>query len=379
VREAFTEFRVPLLSGRAFIEQLDTSFAARWANYEGSGDVWSWKTGIEWAVNDELRLRGTVSQDVRAATMGERYDRSGGVAPITDYLEDPNGATTSNYSVTIVQGGNPTVKPEEAKTLTVGTIYQPAWLDGLQVSVDWYDVEIADNINLLGAANVVSNCYRANDVDACALIERDGVPSTIKPGLNRISLVSDVYINVNSVEAKGVDFELSYRRDLALFGGAESGVLRLIGSKLMENTSTNSAGVVRHNEGQWGLPDWNLQLAGSYIRNDLTVNLQVRYESSTIQSTLNNVYQPTLGRVRWDLPPDVNEVDSDVSVDARIGYRFDVAGSSLNAYLSINNLFNEDPVEFLAAPDAALSQAVNNGHVGSLLGRRFTVGVNFDF
>lgn len=377
VREAFTEFNVPLLADMPFIVQLDANLAARWANYSGSGDVWSWKGGLEWRITDEVRLRGTVSQDVRAATLGESFDRTGGVANVIDYLEDPNGATTSNYSVTTVSGGNPNVRPEEAKTFTTGIVYQPAWLEGFQAAFDWYNVDVSDNINLVGSATIVSNCYQRGDVDACALIERDGVQSTIKPAIKRISIVNDVYVNVNSVEAQGIDFELSYRTDLDLFGGGETAVLRLLGSKLEHNTSRNSVGLVTHNEGTFGLPDWNLMLSGNYSRGGFNANLQFRYESDTVQSNINNIYQASLGRIRYDILN--NDVASTTIVDGRLSYNFDFRDTNMNVYLVGNNLLNKDPVLFIGSPDAGLTQAVGNGVAGSLLGRRYTVGVNFDF
>jgi iron complex outermembrane receptor protein len=379
VKEAFTEFRVPLLQGLPMVAQLDANLAARWANYSGSGDVWSWKGGLEWRVIDEIRLRGTVSQDVRAATMGERFDRTGGVATVLDFGEDPNGATTSNYSITTVSGGNPNVRPEEAKTFTAGIVYQPTWLEGFQLSVDWYNVDVGDNINLSSVQTIVDNCHRRGDTDACALIERDGPPSTIKPGTNRISIVNDVYVNVNSVEAQGIDFEASYNTEFNLFGGGERAVFRLIGNKLQHNTSRNSAGLVTHNEGQFGLPEWNLMMSGNYIRGPFAASLQVRYESDTVQNNANNIFQTALNRVRYDIPADIQNVASTTILDSRLSYSFDVMQSNLNVYLLVNNILNKDPVLFLTAPDAGLTQAVGNGVAGSLLGRRVTVGVNFDF
>jgi iron complex outermembrane recepter protein len=377
VREAFTEFNVPLLADLPFVSQLAANLAARWANYSGSGDVWSWKGGIEWRINDELRLRGTVSQDVRAATLGERFDRTGGVANVIDYLEDPNGATTSNYSVTTVSGGNPEVRPEEAKTGTVGIVYQPEWFEGFQASLDWYNVDVKDNINLIGSMTIVQNCYQRGDIDACALIERDGAASTIKPGLKRISIVNDVYVNVNSVEAQGIDFELSYRADINLFGGGEAVGLRLLGNKLEYRTNRNSVGLVTHLEGQATLPEWNLMLSGNYSRGPFVASLQARYEDATVQSNLNNVFQSSLNRVRYDILN--NDVASSTIVDGRLAYDFDFMGSDMNVYLIVNNVFNRDPVPIATMPDAGLTQATGNGVYGNLLGRRYTVGVNFDF
>ncbi|HTR00253.1 MAG TPA: TonB-dependent receptor [Candidatus Acidoferrum sp.] len=379
VNEAFTEFRVPLLSGIPFIKQLDFDAAGRWARYSGSGDVASWKGSLEWQVLQDFRMRSTISQDVRAATLGERYDRTGGAATVIDRGEDPAGAAASNYGITTVSGGNPNVKPERAKTFTVGFVYQPRWLQGFQTSVDWYNVDIHNNIAQLGVQAIVDRCYLNGDVDACKMIERDGPASTIKPGLNRISIVNDVYTNINSQEAQGIDFEATYRRDIHLFGGGEVATIRLLSSYLQHNTSTNSVGLVTHAEGVYGLPKWNTMLSGSYNRGPLDVSLQVRYNSATVQALTNNIYQSSLGRVRYDIPDWVNTINSSTLVDARVSYNFQTAGVNYNVFLSINNLFNRDPQTYITAPDGALAMATGNGAVGDLIGRRFVLGVNFDF
>ena len=84
-------------------------------------------------------------------------------------------------------------------------VFLPGERNLWKISVDWYDIKIEDNINLFGTQNVVTNCHRLGDVDACTQIERNGAPSTINPGLNRISIVNDIYVNVNEVGADGVD------------------------------------------------------------------------------------------------------------------------------------------------------------------------------
>jgi iron complex outermembrane recepter protein len=382
VREGFTEFNVPLLADLPFIKMLNTNLAARWAKYDGSGDVWSWKIGLEWRINEQVRMRGTVSQDVRAANLGERYDISGGAATITDLLEDPAGKATSSYGINALTGGNPNVKPEQAKTFTAGIVYQPTWLDGLQMSADWYNVDVGDNITQLGSTTIVNNCYRNNDVDACALIVRDGPASTINPAIKRISLINDVFVNVSSAEAQGIDIEASYRTDIKLFGGDESFSLRYLGSKLQHNTRRNSVGVVTQIDGTYGFPGLNQQFSGTYTRDAFSASLQARFEKATTQSYTTNVYQASLGRVRWDVLE--NSVPSQTLLDGSLRYRFDVKGDhTLSTYLTVNNITNEDPLPNLGS--AALSgdgnggQAVGNGVVGSLLGRRYTVGVNFDF
>ena len=113
----------------------------RWADYSGSGTIWAYKGGLEADIADMFRLRGTYSRDVRAANLSERFDKTGGAATVTDprNLLDNNPANDNQiYNVTIFSGGNPNVKPEKADTWTAGVVFNPSFLPGLSVSVDWY-------------------------------------------------------------------------------------------------------------------------------------------------------------------------------------------------------------------------------------------------
>ena len=113
VKEAFTEFNIPLLKDVTAVQSLDLSTAARWADYSGSGSIWAWKVGASWAINDQIRFRATQSRDVRAATLQERFDQTRGGVNVTDPLNNNNTVTTASFS-----GGNPEVAPEQADTTT---------------------------------------------------------------------------------------------------------------------------------------------------------------------------------------------------------------------------------------------------------------------
>ncbi len=79
VKEAFAEVQMPLLgeTSRSRGPWISNT-AVRLADYEGSGNVWAWKGGLDWSVNDEVRLRLTRSRDIRAGTLSERFDTSRG-------------------------------------------------------------------------------------------------------------------------------------------------------------------------------------------------------------------------------------------------------------------------------------------------------------
>jgi len=372
VREAFTEFLIPLVSDAKLVRQLNFSAATRWAKYSGSGDVWSWKGGLDWSINDQLRLRSTISQDVRAATMGEKFDRTGGIGNVTDYLIDPAG--TVSYGITTFSNGTPDIQPEEARTKTFGGVYRPAWASNLSISLDWYSVEVTDNINQITAGQVVSGCYQDGDVDLCRFITRGGEPSVENPSVNYISLVGVPYFNQESVKAVGVDFEIGYRRNVDWFGGGELIGLRLLGSHLRERSNTNSVGVKTELQGALGAPEWTAMLTGNYNRGPLSVSMTTRYtDSMLINRNWNHIGSST----QWDVLD--NTVRSEVLVDARVTYAFDTANGNLSLFFNVNNLFDRDPEELLTgAFNSGFSTGTGLGVTGDLRGRRYTLGLRLD-
>jgi outer membrane receptor protein involved in Fe transport len=97
------------------------------------------------------------------------------------------------------------------------------------------------------------------------------------------------------------------------------------------------------------------------------------------QAITRNVYQATFngGAIRYDVAD--NTVDASTIVDANFAYNFDLTGrTSLRLYFTVNNLFDEDPQAFYAVL-GALNAGVNNGYVGDLRGRRYALGLSFDF
>ena len=114
---------LPVLKDSAIARSLDLNGAVRHADYSTSGGVTTWKLGGSWQIVDDLRLRGTWSQDIRAPNLLELYN------PATQL----NGNVVYN-GVTVPQvnfaTGNPNLRPERARTITFGGVYSPAFASG---------------------------------------------------------------------------------------------------------------------------------------------------------------------------------------------------------------------------------------------------------
>src|SRR5690606_4242693 len=68
-------------------------------------------------------------------------------------------------------GGNPDLRPEEADTTTIGFVFTPSFVPGLNVSIDWFNIELEGAI-AAPAASTVFSCYYQDDLNACANITR---------------------------------------------------------------------------------------------------------------------------------------------------------------------------------------------------------------
>ena len=371
VQEAFTEFFLPMVKNRSIVKQMNFDAAYRLADYSGSGTVDSWKGGLDWTVTDQLRFRATLSQDVRAATMGEKFDRTGGVATISDPL-----LGNFSYGVTTFSNGSPDIRPEHAKTKVFGFVYRPAWAEGISASVDHYEINVKDNINQTTAALVVNGCYVDHDVDLCNFITRGGPPSTQDPTVNYISLVGVPYYNQNSVKAEGVDVEIDYGKRVNWFRGSNIDV-RLLASHLAERSNTSSAGVKTDVEGRYLYPQLTGVVSAGLIKGPLSIRLNARY---TGEQLINANWNFNGTSKQWDVAD--NELNPVWLMDASVGYQFGTRGYRINIFGTINNLFNKDPQQYLAA---AFTDTFNTGTGlgvdpnGDMRGRRYVLGVSVGF
>ncbi len=365
VTEVFTEAIVPLLADKPAMQQLNFNGAIRWADYGGSGSVSSYKAGIDAAFTDQVRFRTTYSRDVRAATLGERFDRTGGTTNIQDYGENPTAPPT--YQILTVQGGNPAVDPEEADTKTVGIVYRPKWAERFDLSVDWYDVDLTGSIESFTAQQIVDACYRLGDTDQCQYIERQAAN-------NRISLVNQTFQNVAGAAVSGVDIEVDYG---LMLGGGGNLNLRFLSSYLAENSITNAIGVTTERAGETGvaatsLPEWKHTLSATYSKGPLRAFVQGRFIDSGILSSTNNVLNTATGQVLYNVSD--NTVDSAFYVDTRVSWTMDTRAGSIEIFGNVSNLLDEDPpIAATFGTFGAVSDQVNDA-LFDQLGRRYVVG-----
>lgn len=358
VREVFAESLIPLVRGKRGVESLDLSLAWRYADYSGSGGVRAWKGGLDWSLTDDLRLRTTVSRDVRAGTLSERFDTSVAGTNVTDRWL-PGEPT---YAATQISGGNPSVDPEEADTRVFGIVYQPSAVPGFGISIDYFDVKVDGAINALGVQRTIDGCFEDNIQTLCERITR-GTPD---PGqeLGPITLIVNTFLNVDQARVTGIDVETAYRRSLAR---GSFGIRGLISN--IQEASTTVDGVLDDQAGEMSRPRWRANLGATYNVGPWSFYLQQNFISSTVRDR------------DWVSGIDIhnNRVSSFTTTNLRIGYDLEATGGQWRMFLNVRNLFDREPPLAPAAFGDFFGSSYTDAGTFDTIGRQYTVGARFLF
>ena len=249
--DVYVEALVPLLDDLPGVRRLEASFGYRHSQYESAGGADAWKAELTYQPLEPLRLRGSLQRAVRAPSVFELYEPrlpvDYPVLPAPFGVLDPCAAGSAErsgpYSTQVealcvaqgvpaallpafedqdlllrgVAGGNPDLEPETADTLTAGLVLA-SWstaplFSRMQLSVDWYRIEVEDAIDYVFAYNYVPLCYDARtnpNFDPagtwCGFFTRD-------PGTGEIEGLQDVLRNIEGYETSGVDLQFDWGFD----------------------------------------------------------------------------------------------------------------------------------------------------------------------
>jgi len=359
VWEVFGEMNIPLYESASGNQRLELNLAARSSDYSRSGRIASWKSGLSFELTEGLRLRGTLSRDVREPSFSELFDQQGTAAQVND----PNMSGTT-YQITIMNGGNPDLEPEEADTTTVGVIYQPAfgnWLDGFQMSLDWYEIEVDGLVGSLGVQRIVDECF-AGVTQQCQYVLRD-------PASGMVNTVRNVFQNINAAKVSGVDIELGYSMEPNFFSGEQERLsIRALAGYLGENSQTNLVGVKQDTAGGPGRPEWTTTITATYNLGPWDLMLRGRYFDSV---RVNN---------QWvqGIDVDDNITASNTVWNAGLGYGGETAGGSTwRASFNVTNLFDREPPIIASFNSRFGTQTVSNDY--DVFGRRYQLSLNYNF
>lgn len=262
VSSAFVEFRTP------FLKNFEMDFAGRFDKYPGIKVNFVPKVGAKWNVNDSLSFRGTYAEGFRAPALVQVLP--GGSQFFLNNLFDPKrceddeqtpkpNATSADClkSASGTGGANPDLKPETAKSFSLGLIFSPT--RDFDVLVDWYKIRKEGEVMLGSAFQALKDEDRfpqniVRDPNPVNWVTKNGVPV---PGTGPLLSVKLPWINQGATEVSGLDLEMRMRNNLGTWGKLSS---TLRGSYQISYKIAQVLGDIEHNVAgkRPGLYDWNL-------------------------------------------------------------------------------------------------------------------------
>jgi outer membrane receptor protein involved in Fe transport len=195
----FAETRIPIFSPANAIpgfHSLEFTAAGRFEEFlNNNTNVLVPKVGLRWQPFDEqLTLRATWGEGFREPSLEELF---GSPVSTLEVTHDPLKGGLLESETNVLISSNPNLQPEDSRSFSGGFVYTPKYVPGLNLSVDFWDIERTGVVAAPLAQQVL-------DGTAPGTVERDAGGF-----ITRILLANQ---NLGSQEARGFDFGLQYQR-----------------------------------------------------------------------------------------------------------------------------------------------------------------------
>ncbi len=387
VLDFFGELQIPLIEGKPGVELLQLDLSYRYSDYSAGFTTDTYGVGGTWSPAPSLRVRGSYQRAVRAPNVLELFTPQG--LNLFDADEDPcgpaqtatlaqcvaTGVPAANYGDPILdspagqyntlQSGFSGLQPEEADTYTVGFVFTPSFIDGFNVSIDYFNIEVANLVSTIDPLVTLDQCYVENSAAACGRIQRSNIGTLWTAG----GFVREPNTNIGGLKTAGVDINANYRFDIGAAGGLD---MNFVGTYLdtLETDPGVGASAIYECKGFYGNecgipnPEW---------RHSFRVSWETPYDGLELIGTWRYYGEANLASANT-----TNRVD--YKFDA-VNY-FDFAGywqalENTRVRFGVNNVTDEDP------PLSASVGTTGNGNTFpqsyDALGRYFFAGVQLDF
>lgn len=258
---------------------------------------------------------------------------------LRDPMRGDTGLTgdASTGLITRAAGGNPDLKPELSNSFSVGFIFQPTFVPGLRLSMDYVAIEKTDEIITPNAQFIVDNedLYTGR-------IGRGASLAGDAPGwAGPITFIDLSALNVASATVQAIDLQLDYTVESERLGEWR---FYLIATRQNELSRQELPSLPEHNS--VGFSDGPLEWRGNFgidwQGGDWTAGWNAQYfdEYAIWVSTADPASYP--GAVALAGSPTFGR---QIYHDAYISYEFDGQGVFANSDVSvgIQNLFDETP------------------------------------
>lgn len=372
VYEFFAETQIPLIQD-SFIYSLSANAGYRYSSYKTSAgrsyNTDTYKLALDFAPIRDIRFRGSYNRAVRAPNIQELFATpTVGLNGASDPCATGEGTSATDYGclaqgLSVGQGvagnpagqyngligGNPDLKPEKATTKTFGVVIQPSFLPRLSLTVDYFDIKIADAIQPPSQDAILKDCVlnatATTTPFSCSLVHRDSAGSL---WLTPNGFVDNIPNNLGEVRTKGIEVGAAFSQPL---GGLGSLAFAFNGTYLDEYKVDNGITEAYDCAGYYGpvcssggttasgalLPKWRHKARLSYTSpGGFGLSLQWRYIGKVKAETLSGFQSLS------------SETQFDPGIRVKAFSYFDLSGSfavdtNVNFRFGVNNVFDKQP------------------------------------
>ncbi|MEX0617897.1 MAG: TonB-dependent receptor [Pseudohongiellaceae bacterium] len=360
VNEVYLELYLPVLRDAPWVDELAFSAATRYSDYSTFGSTTNNKLAMSFFPVEDILIRTSWAEGFRAPSIMELYAGSReSISPLSDPCENqsanypgcagvPDGYQAPAFTL-IDTGGNVDLKPETSINKSIGISYQPAGTLGLDLSLDWQQIDIENTISTYGEQDILDLCALRNEL--CNLIDR--------AGSGEIIALSNVPVNLNQTSVELVDLGIGYRFPLA--GGmfdvklTTTRLFSIEENLLLPSGETYTEELVGIAKTESSFPKWRALLKAYYSKNDWQLALTSRF----------------IGDTEEILQGQPRHISSVVYHSVQGDYRFN---SQLSLKIGVDNIGDKKP------PISYINQNINfDPETYNGLGRYYYAGLTLEF
>lgn len=411
LKEYAVEAAIPLIKDLPFVRALNAEIGYRQTNFataKKTQDYGSYKYGGDWTPVKSFRVRASVQMATRAPNVNELFAPQ--VTGLSNLATDPcqlalinqgeanTAGTLSNLcrltgvpasvigsldkpsagQINRQTGGNPNLGPEEAKTKTLGFVFEP--IAKMAISLDYYKIDITKAISSPSVTDVLDGCYSTKfnpsyTMNAsCALIGRSSANGSFNGVDSKGVLTSSS--NLGTQSTAGYDLSIKYQVPMTALGlDAKYGKLDLgfdMNKVISNHAQPTPASVDRDCLGYYsvacGAPNYknkfNQRTTWSF--SEFVFGYNWRYVSGVIEEPGGATFLPAYAKI-----------DAYNYVDLSAVWNFN---KHVRLNLSITNATNKQPP---VVGSTIGSTGTNSGNTFpqsyDVVGRYFSVGATIKF
>ena len=361
----YAELNIPILANMIAVKTLTADASARYDYNTIFGRSLTYKMGLDWAIDDDFRLRGNHSTGFRAPQVKELFAGAESSSPTGTDPCQSNGAFAGNAQCVLdfqlshlpagtspphisqlpaILGGNPALKPEGSSEWTFGSVVTPHWVPGLTATLDYYVVKVRNEIGTYNAVGLLDDCYGGvpyivSQATACSLVNFGH-----RAADGSLPLISTINVNSGDETTQGIDTTVTYGFDTDKIGLPVPGHFQVTGSAeyllkdtlTAQGTSVKQAGTFDINtNGGVAEPRWKALVDMSFSQDAWSVDWAERYYGGVHQVSTNS------GSF---VAPDPENFNGEQTAGV---FYSDISGTyqykNVTLTVGVDNLFDKDP------------------------------------